>query len=247
VYVADSRNHRVLRFDPPLSNGQHAALVLGQPDFASNQEADYCFNSGTPDPSGTPFVCLASGVAASRQGAVWVVNTAGSFAVRFTRPETSFQRSDVQIGGQTDGGPLSLGGSCVVFTLCEPRAIATDAQGAVWIADTAKRRVVRFVAGPDVATQDLVIGRPNPGTGQNDIQAALECEIAVRPDNVCFPEGVTIDPSQRILVADTQHHRVLRFDPPATNFPSANLVIGQPDFTSGGDTGCTETSARGPG
>lgn len=33
VWVADTMNNRVLRFDPPYQNGKSASLVLGQPDF----------------------------------------------------------------------------------------------------------------------------------------------------------------------------------------------------------------------
>src|SRR5512136_1839618 len=36
LYVADTLNNRVLVFNAPLSSGENAAVVLGQPDFTSN-------------------------------------------------------------------------------------------------------------------------------------------------------------------------------------------------------------------
>jgi NHL repeat-containing protein len=39
LWVADSMNHRVLKFQPPFANGMNASVVLGQPDFSSTSPA----------------------------------------------------------------------------------------------------------------------------------------------------------------------------------------------------------------
>jgi hypothetical protein len=75
LWVADSTNSRVLRFDDAASkpNGAPADGVLGQPDFTSNVPV-----SATASAMRTPF-----DVAVDSNGRVWVADSGNSRVLRF--------------------------------------------------------------------------------------------------------------------------------------------------------------------
>ena len=56
------------------------------------------------------------------------------------------------------------------------------------------------------------------------------------PGALYGPSGSTFDAAGNLWVADTQNSRVLEFAPPFSNGMNAVLVLGQPDFTSNGQT-----------
>ncbi|WP_246053014.1 NHL repeat-containing protein [Leptospira semungkisensis] len=87
VWIADTGNHRVLRFTPPFTNGMDADLVLGQPDFVSN-------TGGTSQTS----LYNPNAVTFASNGAVWVGESSNTRAVRFSPPFTNGQAADNVIG-----------------------------------------------------------------------------------------------------------------------------------------------------
>ena len=48
------------------------------------------------------------------------------------------------------------------------------------------------------------------------------------------PQGITVDASGNLWVADYWNNRVLRFNAPFSNYQSATLVLGQAGFSTGG-------------
>ena len=102
----------------------------------------------------------------------------------------------------------------------------------VAIADTNNNRVLIWNSMPQTtgAPPDLVLGQPDfttgtPNTGTGNVQTA---------GANCFrgPEGVWIQ-NGKLFVADNQNHRVLIWNTfPKQNFQNADVVIGQPDFST---------------
>ncbi|MBK9167788.1 MAG: hypothetical protein IPM24_10020 [Bryobacterales bacterium] len=133
-------------------------------------------------------------------------------------------KADVVIG-QPDFEKNERGLSQTAMRL--PTAVASDGRRMV-VADTDNNRVLIWNSIPSShnAPADLVLG-------QSDFTSAR-----IPPGNVpnasSFrgPQGVWIQ-GDNLFVADTQNHRVLIWNSwPTSNGQAANLVLGQPDFSS---------------
>lgn len=136
---------------------------------------------------------------------------------------------------QNDGGATPAPASAA--TLCGPGPLAFDAAGRLYVADAGNNRVLRFAAPQASRQAELVLGEPDFTT-----RDSASCSVlgAVNATNFCFPSGLAVDLSSgRVYVAEGAKNRVLAFDNPLTNGQPADLVLGQPDFTSSGDEGCT--------
>jgi sugar lactone lactonase YvrE len=123
-----------------------------------------------------------------------------------------------------------------------PTGMAVDRQGNLYVADAGNNRVVRyprpFDQRNDIVQADLVIGQRaiNSGRIANQGVAASNKTLAFSNSAGAFRVGVAVDASNNLWVSDPINNRVLRF--PAgqlsanTAEPEADIVIGQPDFTS---------------
>ena len=82
----------------------------------------------------------------------------------------------------------------------EPRGVAVDAEGNLWVVDAYNHRLVKTAIG----TATLL---DQPG-------AVLQMfgEYGKGPGQLDTPTGVTVEPSGHILVVDTENHRIQRFD-----------------------------------
>jgi len=162
-------------------------------------------------------------------------------------------KSANQVWGQTDftaNGPNQVKPSSINF----PYQIAIDyAQSpyALYVSDTGNNRIViwkdsvRFQNG-DAA--DLVIGQPNMRTAI----ANVDTGAAQTPTNTSLsaPTGIALNPNDGTLyVADSGNNRVLRFPRPVSQPGriTADAVIGQPNFTSGGQSTVSASSLNAPG
>ncbi|HJT89101.1 MAG TPA: hypothetical protein VJ732_14635 [Bryobacteraceae bacterium] len=126
--------------------------------------------------------------------------------------------------------------------LCRPTGLLVDANGNLYVADSANGRVLRFpkpFAGPAaLPTADLVLG-------QQDFTSKI---TDPSPQTMNTPYGLAMAGDRGLLVSDQRHNRVLLF--PAVNgtFTSgeaATEVFGQPDFFST-NSGSDDTSLNAP-
>ena len=93
----------------------------------------------------------------------------------------------------------------------------------------------------------VCLGQATLVLGQPDFTTTTE-NVAATGNNLRLPTGVASD-GVHVVVADTNHNRVLIWNRiPATNNAPADVVVGQPDFTSSGLPGNTPNakSMRGP-
>jgi len=122
-----------------------------------------------------------------------------------------------------------------------PTGIAIDGSGTLWVGDNFDNRVLRFnnaASKPNGASADGVLGQPdftsaNAANSQNGLNS---------------PNGVAIDSSGTLWVADTGNNRVLRFDNATTKANGANAdgVLGQAGFVTKGSS-ATQTTLYHPG
>jgi sugar lactone lactonase YvrE len=245
LYVADTRNCRVLRFDPPFTSGMNASLVLGEPDFVTRN----CFTLTAADANSlaAPFA-----VAVDSQGDLWVVDTffgdtGDSRVLEYVPPFTDGMAASVVIGQTTTGASQGCNQvfatpphfpPATASTLCAPKGLTFDTAGHLWIADMGNNRVLQFV--PPFTTgmsASLELGQP-AGAEAFITNTPNQCLFSIPgcgPDagKLFYPIAIVFDSRGDLWVTDAGNNRVLEYRPSFSDGMDASLVLGQPDFTSG--------------
>lgn len=197
LWVADSNNNRVLRFDAAatLADGAAAAGVLGQVDFISNTAATTGIGMDTP-----------FGVAVDGTGRLWVAEIGNSRVLRFDAAAALADGAAATgVLGQVDF--TSNTGETTQTGMSNPYGVTVDGTGRLWVADYVNSRVLRFenaAAKANGAPADGVLGQPSFESADPDISQR----------RLNSPSAVAVDGTGRLWVADSGNNRVLRFDPP---------------------------------
>lgn len=235
LWVCDSFNHRMLRFDAPIASGASAAIVLGQASFASG----VMYAGGGP---GAAALGDPDGVAVDAAGNVWVSEYATNRVMRFNAPISSGMSASLVLGQATFAGwQVNRGGAVAANTLGQPAGIALDDGGALWVSDSWNHRVLRF--SPAFASgmnASLELGQIDFGHNTTDF---------VDAKGFHNPWYVAVDSvHDRAFVSDAGNNRVLWWNDAsglATGKP-ADGVLGQPDFYSNGNSPVTAASLNYP-
>jgi sugar lactone lactonase YvrE len=116
--------------------------------------------------------------------------------------------------------------------------VAVDKSGNVYIADYTASRVMEYNdplgPGPPNVTANLVFGQGSSGIDFTVSSCNGGGEInRFHPSatGACYPEGLTVDSDGDLWVADTANNRLLEYTTPLTTDVTADLVLGQSDFT----------------
>jgi sugar lactone lactonase YvrE len=226
VFVSDTNNIRVLRYADvtALTDGSAAEAVLGQPDFVSS--TPHTSQSGMGTYYNGPYTIGPFGLAVDAGGRLWVADSFNNRVLRFDNASAKANGANADgVLGQVDFTSNSVG--TTQSGMESPLAVAVDASGRLWVADSFNNRVLRFdnaAAKANGANADAVLGQPNfssntPHLAQNGM------------DN---PSGLVVGAGGALWVADSSNHRVLRFANAASKANGANAdgVLGQPDFIS---------------
>lgn len=256
VYLVDSRNHRVLvlPYNTDWNFLSPATRVLGQVDFpfrTPNLIQGREFGIGTLQVSSTLSLNLGIGMAmdTTTPGAqhLYIADTANHRVLGFAdakRARTGDQ-ADLVIGqvglfrsipNSPDGNPQKPTRTGLVL----PSAVAVDAEGNLWVADTGNGRVLRYAnpfkhpEGPFEA--DIVIGQPDFNTRTDGVPTA---------DRLFRPAGLALTFDGHLVVSDIAHNRVLLFRQPFSNGEAAGVILGQPDAETG-TTGSSESQLNLP-
>lgn len=123
--------------------------------------------------------------------------------------------------------------------LVAPIALAVDAQGNLYVADPRYNRVTRYDRPFDTDTvADGVFG-------QADWQGMDANPDGVTARSLASPSGLCCDSAGHLWVADAGNNRVLCYRQPLTS-SRADVVLGQPDFISGGQSKVSGTTFYAP-
>jgi len=226
--TVDVGNSRVMIWNSlPTQNGQAADFVLGQ----SSGTGSMC-NQGNASPTNATM-CRPQSL--WWDGYQFFVSDTGNNRILVWNgwPTYMNQPADYVIGqpnfnqntvNNNNGDPNINGRQ---YGLAAPIGLYSDAN-TLWVADWANHRVVAYDKLPITANYPaavLVLGQPDFGTNglnQNGLSAS----------SMYNPSGVFYD-GERLYVADLNNNRVLRWNSrPTTNGQMADLVLGQPDFST---------------
>ncbi|HEX8703602.1 MAG TPA: PKD domain-containing protein [Myxococcaceae bacterium] len=224
VYVADSNNHRLLRYEAPLATDLAADAVLGQVGMRFNGQ-NLVESAGLSSPYA---VAIDTSVTPNR---VYVADTGNSRVLAWA-DVTGFQTgapADLVLGQPDLLTPGCNSQGISASSLCSPNAVAVDAQGRVYVSDNGNHRLLLFQ--PPFSTDtvaDAVIG-------QADFTGNV-CNRGSTPANntLCTPYGVVVSPATDLFISDRDNDRILVFTDPWTTDLLADRVFGQGDvFTTG--------------
>lgn len=218
VYVADTGHHRVRKV---VASGD-IKTIAG--DGARSCSADAAAAlvcpgrfAGDGGPATAASLSFPSGLAVTQSGTVYVAD-AGNNVVRRIDPAGTITTVAGNRANAPDGScpPTSLYGEGSATSLClaGPVAVAVDAAGVVFIADTGNNRVLKVdSAGSATTVAGGVVALPG---------ALLPPGAPARLVGLAAPRGVAVGPEGVLLIADTENHRLLKVD--ATG--AASVVAG---------------------
>ena len=225
LIVADRLNHRVLIYNSiPTRNNTSADVVIGQPDFNSNQ-ANQGGGGATAFTHNNPYRVYTYGnkliVCDFSNHRVLIYNSI---------PTSNGVRADVVIG-QADfvSRQPNQGGGPAANTIRSPAGIAVM-NGKLIISDKDNRRVLIYNRVPTTndTPADVVIGQSVFTANTANQGRAVAADTLNNPWNI-FSDG------ERLFICDYTNNRILIYNTlPVSNGASADIVMGQPDMNSNG-------------
>lgn len=200
LWVADTENNRVLRFDSvsTKANGVPADAVLGQPNLTTTSPGTTSSKMSFPE-----------SVTVSGSGTLFVADNTNSRVLRFANAATlSNGASASAVLGQVDFTSSSTGTSAT--TMKNPTAALITPNDTLWVSDYNNQRLLRFDKAstkPNAAPANGVVGQPDFATST----PAVTAKGSIHTFCQAF-----VDPSGNLWIADTEHNRLLRFAPDTT-------------------------------
>ncbi len=224
LIVADAWNHRVLIWhDMPTRHGQAADVVIGQRDFDSNQPNAHKVGADPSDRS----LFWPYGVFSDGQR-LWIADTGNRRILYYENLPTEHFAPAQGVIGKPDFNTRDYENQDPIW----PYSVKIGPDGSMAVADTQYYRVLVWRNWRNAFQQkaDVVIGQADmDSNGQNQYGLHPKANTLSWCYDACFFQ-------KGMLVADTGNSRVLRFDNmPAQNNPSADGLIGKPNFFTGSE------------
>jgi hypothetical protein len=217
--VVDMGSRALIWEAPPTSPLQLPKMVLGQPNFTSSGQfggtttaANFCGAVGMHSDGTRLFV----GEQCSRRVTIWN-----------TLPSLTQQPADLVVGQPDMVTSTPNTGGVSGSSIYGPPLPFSDGTR-LFVADTGNQRVLMWNAMPVVngASANVVLGQPDmtANTANNGGISAISLS---QPGFVYASGG-------KVFVADTNNHRILIWNAiPNANRAPADIVLGQPDMTTG--------------
>ncbi len=189
LYVADSGNHRVLRFlkSALSTSGSDADAVIGEPDFVTTAALNLPARLATP-----------SGLAFDPQGRLWVADTDRDRVVRYDAPLTTsgLAAPAAVLGGLAVVTPTGMNDPMSLVVLNE----------ALWVVDRFNR-ALRFDHAGTLSTG----AKANGVLGAETLDYRFDSQRSRR--GFYQAEGIFADAHGSLWISDINNHRLMRFTP----------------------------------
>ena len=214
LIVADAGNNRVLIWNSiPTVNGQNADVVIGQTNFTTSIAA---VTSATS-------LNYPTGVLVTPNGKLIISDYNNSRVLIYnTIPTTNGATADVVIGQNTF--TTSTGGVSA-NAINHPWYLSISQTGQLLFADHYNHRTLVYNSIPvtNGAAANVVIGQPTFTSNTPGVSQSL----------ANYPIGVTCAPDGKLAIAEYSNNRVMIYNSiPTSNGANADVVLGQPNFTS---------------
>ena len=204
LYVVDTGNSRVLSYP---SGSTTATQVYGQlGSFTTNTLNDGGISANS--------LCEPFAVVLDSSGNLYVADTENNRVLFFPSGSTTATRVYGQDGSFTTNSENNGGVSA--NSLWDPEGVALDSSGNLYVGDYGNNRVLFFPSGSTTATRVYGQGGSFTTNTQN--------KGGVSANSLFEPQGVTLDSSGNLYVADYGNSRVLFYLPGST---TAAGVYGQ--------------------
>jgi len=199
LYVADTRNHRILRFDKAVATDRKADAVWGQ-SGSFTKSSEYGGIGVRSDTLSYPF-----GLDLSRDGLLAVADTNNHRVLLFDAKAADPFSAGKVFGqaGDFAGDRDNLGG-CSAHSLSGPEGVAFWGKG-LFVADTANCRVLWYNSVSENDESSFVYGQ----LGSFNSNSRPVGSTSSR--SLWFPSGIDLDHEGNLYVADREHSRVLVF------------------------------------
>ena len=252
LYVADSGNNRVLRFRKPFSTPPDQLtpdLCIGQPSFNANKPNYPLGQNTTPTEKGIALntgSVFTAAIAFDTQHNLWLTDAGNNRVLRYAASDVAKGGFATTISANLEIGqldfvsrqpnlPTTPAGLLTLNQLATPAAVAFDASGRLYIADSDGEVVINRV---------LVFEPPfTTGMSAKRVMGSLPPVVTGAPPltdpqiyriKMLGPSGIFFLPgTQGIGIVDSGYSRILIFDPydlwpdPATAVsPSAKALFG---------------------
>ena len=251
----------------------NADLVFGQgatgTDFASHN----CVTN--TDSASAVGMCNPLSVAVDGSGNVFVGDDGDHRVLEFNQPLAPLNiatgagdvTADLVLGQGSSGTDFTdftcydgVGGDPAPSAdgICNLNGLALDSAGDLFVTDISNSRVLEYL-------NPLATGGGSPGTpgSSGDVTAdvvfgqggnfttavcggAASSGIAPSASVLCLPDGVAVDGSGDVLVADASNSRVLKYVNPQSSPPVASVVLGQADLLHNGINNPTAAALQAP-
>ena len=204
LYIADSLNDRIRRVDP--SGTISTVAGTGESGF-----------SGDNGPAVAAQLDFPLGVAVDSAGNLYI---ADSLNHRIRRVDPSGTISTV--AGTGESGFSGDDGAATEAQIAWPNGVAVDGASNLYIGDYGNHRIRRVDPSGTITTV--------AGTGKSGFSGDGGAAVAAQ---IFLPEGLAVDGSGNLYIADTWNHRIRRVDPLGT----ISTIAGTSERGFGGDGG----------
>ena len=234
LIVADAWNHRVLIWlTLPTQDGQPADVVLGQPDFTSNEPNV----QGISQPPSAQSLNWPYGVFSDGKQ-LWVADTGNRRVLYYSSIPTQHFASADRVIGKPNFHERDYEHQDPIW----PYSVKVGPNGQMAITDTQYYRILLWHDWKTAFHQqaDVIIGQPSlEANGQNQFGWFPKANTLNWCYDTCFYKN-------GLWVADTGNSRILWFAQiPTQHNTAADNVLGQDDFTTGSENKNTIWSTEG--